>query len=64
MNFSNYAEALEWMAAKEKEYGGKMKFRSSKEYHEAYPKMTELYKSEGHKRPKKRRVEIRFCISA
>lgn len=42
--FLDYDHALEWVAEKTKEYGGKNKFMSSPEYKEAYQEIDELYR--------------------
>jgi hypothetical protein len=37
-----YQEALDWIAKKSKEYGGKNEFLSSDEYRKAYPEIEKL----------------------
>lgn len=51
--FSTYAEALDWIEQKTREYGGKGKFTSSQEYKEAWPEIDELYKREKKAKPSK-----------
>ena len=42
--FTTYAEAQAWVKAKEREYGGKLKFHASEEYHNILPLIQKLYK--------------------
>jgi len=39
-----YQEALEWIENKSKEYGGKNRFFSSKEYRDKYTEIQDLYR--------------------
>lgn len=62
MTFTNYAEAHKWIKEGEARMG-KMKFRSSAEYHAAQPKIMALYKSEGHKPRTYRTIVRSICLS-
>lgn len=61
MTFTTYAEAADYVARREAEMG-KMKFRSTEEYRNLYPKMTALYQAEGRKRPARRKKVYGFGI--
>jgi hypothetical protein len=59
--FRTYSDALNWIAENEEKMG-KMKFRSTQEYRDAYPDIEKLYKLEGGRTPKRNRVEIAICL--
>ena len=61
MEFGTYKEGMEYVTNREKEMG-KMKFRSTQEYRDMYPRLMQMYKDEGHKKPTRHRVEISICL--
>lgn len=61
MEFASYQDGAEYVAKREAEIGV-MKFRSTQEYKDLYPKLVDAYRREGFKKPKRRRVEVSICL--